>query len=300
MTQNPPATRRVLLLGSNGQLGRELAPILGVGHDLVALGRAEADLSRPDRLRAIIEDARPEIIVNAAAYTQVDKAESEPALAATVNAEAVGVIAAAARELGALLVHYSTDYVFDGSGRRPWTEDDVPAPLGVYGATKLAGEQAIAASGCANIVLRVSWLYGRHGKNFLKTMLALAATKTELRVVADQIGAPTSVSGVAEATAAIIPSAIADGARRGLFHLAAAGAASWHDYATLVIETARTAGLPVTVEAIVPVPTSDYPTPARRPLNSRLDTSRLAGAFGIGLPDWREDVISLVHQLARA
>ena len=288
---------RVLLFGSTGQLGQELRAALDQAGEVVVASRAEYDFTRPSSVAGIVRGIHPDVVVNAAAYTQVDRAESDRETARLVNTESVAALAGAAADVGALLVQYSTDYVYDGSGTRPWAEDDPTEPVNIYGVTKLAGERAIAESGCARIILRVSWLFGRHGQNFLKTMLSLASQRPSLRVVSDQVGAPTGAEMVAAKTAAIIPQVLADRSREGTYNLAAAGETNWHDYAAYVVETAREAGWPVVTQTIAAITTSEYPTPARRPLNSRLDTTRIRSVFDLSLPDWRADVRRVVGQL---
>ena len=286
---------RILLTGANGQLGHELQRWLAPLGSLVACTRADCDLERPDQLREVIRRVAPAIIVNPAAYTAVDRAESEPARAAEVNRDAVVVLAEEAKRIGATIIHYSTDYVFDGSKVGWYGEDDAPAPLGVYGRTKWEGEAALRASGVPHLILRTSWVVGTHGANFARTMLRLATTNETLRVVADQIGAPTSTPLISEVTAALVRRLAAEGADRfpfGTYHLAAAGETSWHDYARFVFAEA---GLdPARVH---PITTAEYPTPARRPANSRLDTTRLRSTFGVALPAWSEGVREVVHAL---
>lgn len=286
---------RILLTGANGQLGHELQRWLAPFGSLVACTRADCDLERPDQLREVIRRVAPAIIVNPAAYTAVDRAESEPARAAAVNRDAVVVLAEEAKRIGATIIHYSTDYVFDGSKAGWYGEDDAPAPLGVYGRTKWEGEAALRASGVPHLILRTSWVVGTHGANFARTMLRLATTNETLRVVADQIGAPTSTPLISEVTAALVRRLAAEGADRfpfGTYHLAAAGETSWHDYARFVFAEA---GLdPARVH---PITTAEYPTPARRPANSRLDTTRLRSTFGVALPAWSEGVREVVHAL---
>lgn len=286
---------RILLTGANGQLGHELQRWLAPLGSLVACTRADCDLERPDQLREVIRRVAPAIIVNPAAYTAVDRAESEPARAAAVNRDAVVVLAEEAKRIGATIIHYSTDYVFDGSKVGWYGEDDAPAPLGVYGRTKWEGEAALRASGVPHLILRTSWVVGTHGANFARTMLRLATTNETLRVVADQIGAPTSTPLISEVTAALVRRLAAEGADRfpfGTYHLAAAGETSWHDYARFVFVEA---GLdPARVH---PITTAEYPTPARRPANSRLDTTRLRSTFGVALPAWSEGVREVVRAL---
>ncbi|MDO5290476.1 MAG: dTDP-4-dehydrorhamnose reductase [Pseudomonadota bacterium] len=287
----------ILLLGKNGQVGWELQRALAPLGQVQALDRAGADglrgdLAEPESLAATVRALKPQVIVNAAAYTAVDKAESEPELARRINADAPAVLAQEAAACGALLVHYSTDYVFDGSGSTPWQEGDTTGPLSVYGATKLAGEQAIAASGCAHLVFRTSWVYARRGGNFAKTMLRLAQTREQLSVINDQWGAPTGAELIADITAHAIAQTRQQPAKAGLYHLAAGGFTTWHEYAKHVIALARKAQSAINIIAneVLPIATSAYPTPARRPHNSRLDTRRLQAAFGLTLPPWQAGV----------
>ncbi len=286
---------RVLLLGANGQVGWELQRSLAPLGELIALDRkslGEADFAQPDSLAALVDRVAPDAIVNAAAHTAVDKAESEPALAHALNAAAPGVLARAAAARGALLVHYSTDYVFDGSGTHARTEDAPTGPLGVYGQTKLAGEQAIRESGARHLILRTSWVYGARGQNFPKTMLRLAQEREALRVIDDQVGAPTGADLLADVTAHALRTLTAQPALAGTYHLVASGETSWHGLARFAIDTARALrpDLPWKVSRIDPIPTTEYPTPARRPLNSRLDTTRLQTAFALRLPPWEAGV----------
>lgn len=293
---------RILLLGKNGQVGWELQRALAPLGELVALDRHAdgglcGDLTRLDALAASVARIQPDVIVNAAAYTAVDKAETEPALARTVNAEAVAVIARAAAARDALLVHYSTDYVFDGSGDAPWAEDAVPAPLSVYGHSKLEGEAAIRASGCRHLIFRTSWVHAARGGNFARTMLRLAAERERLTVIADQFGAPTGADLIADVSAHAIRSAMGRRELDGTYHLAAAGVTSWHGYAEFVVQQARNLGQVLKVQSIAPIATTDYPTAAVRPLNSRLDTRRLRRAFGLHLPDWRDGVARMLREI---
>ncbi len=297
---------KILLLGCDGQVGWELQRSLQPLGEVVALDfqsrEFAADFSKPDALAATVAAVRPDLIVNSAAHTAVDKAESEPALAQAINADAPGVIARAAAASGAWLVHYSTDYVFDGSGDQPRDELAPTGPLSVYGRTKLDGEEQIRASGCQHLILRTSWVYAARGGNFAKTMLRLAGSKTELNVIDDQVGAPTGADLLADLTALMIRSARATPALAGTYHAVAAGATSWHGYAKLVIETARARGVPISVpaDAIRPIPTSAYPTPAPRPLNSRLDTRKLRERFGLHLPDWESGVRRMLDEILPA
>ena len=283
---------KILLFGKGGQVGWELQRSLAPLGELVALEFDSTDYCGDfTNLAGLAETVRtvaPDVIVNAAAHTAVDKAESEPELVRTINAIAPGVLADEAEKLGAWLIHYSTDYVFDGSGTTPWKETDATGPLGVYGQTKLEGEQAVAR--CArHLIFRTSWAFAVRGTNFPKTMLRLAIERDQLKVIADQIGAPTGAELLADVTAHAIRTVQARPELAGLYHLAAAGETSWHGFAQFVIEYARQVGEPIRVSsnAIVPIPTSAYPTPAKRPLNSRLDTKKLQAAFGLVLPDWR-------------
>ena len=293
---------KILLLGKNGQVGWELQRALAPLGAMVALDRAGADglrgdLEDLDGLARTVRKLAPDVIVNAAAYTAVDKAETDVARAQCINAEAPGVLAQAAAEVGALLVHYSTDYVFDGSGEKPWREDSPTGPLSVYGRTKLAGEDAIRASGCRHLIFRTSWVHAARGGNFARTMLRLAAERERLPVIADQIGAPTGADLIADVSAHAIRASLAAPALSGTYHLVADGETSWHGYARFVIETARELGVSLKVEEIAPIATRDYPTAAARPLNSRLDTQRLRSAFGLHLPDWRDGVARMLREI---
>lgn len=282
----------ILLLGKGGQVGWELQRALSpLGH-ITAHDVDTADFSQPDQVAAIVRAVRPQVIVNAAAHTAVDKAESEPDLARLINAATPGAIAAEAEQIGALLVHYSTDYVFDGSGNAPRDEAAATAPLSVYGQTKLEGEQRIIDSGCRHLILRTSWVYAARGGNFAKTMLRLASEREELKVINDQTGSPTGADLLADVTAHALRAAQANPSLAGLYHLVADGETSWYDYARYVIEWARKQGHAVRVqpENILAVPTTEYPTPARRPLNSRLTTDKLKQAFGLSLPHWQQGV----------
>jgi len=294
---------KILLLGCDGQVGWELQRSLQPLGEVVALDfqsrELSADFSKPESLVATVAAVRPDLIVNSAAHTAVDKAESEPALAQAINADAPGVLARAAAASGAWLVHYSTDYIFDGSGDQPRGEDAAPGPLSVYGRTKLDGERQIRASGCRHLILRTSWVYAARGGNFAKTMLRLAGTKTELNVIDDQVGAPTGADLLADVTALMARAARARPELSGTYHAVAAGATSWHGYAKLVIETARERGVPLALPAgaLRAIPTSAYPTPAARPLNSRLDTRKLRDAFGVHLPDWELGVRRMLAEI---
>ena len=293
---------KILLLGKNGQVGWQLQRALAPLGEIVALERKDAggDLADPQGLAAAVRAAKPQVIVNAAAYTAVDKAESEPQLARLINTEAPAALAREAAASGALLVHYSTDYVFDGSGSAPWQESDATGPLNVYGATKLAGEQAIAASGCAHLTFRTSWVYAAHGDNFIKTMLRLAATRERLTVIDDQKGAPTGAELIADVTAHAISQTLQQPAKAGLYHLTAAGEASWFDYAQYVLalaQQARPQGVKTAAGGVQPIASSQYPAAARRPLNSRLDTRRLQAAFGLQMPPWQQGVTRVLREI---
>ncbi len=291
----------ILLFGKNGQVGWELQRALAPLGRVVALDRNSTeyagDLTDLDGIAATIKALAPDVIVNAAAYTAVDKAEADAALADCINHQAVAVMAQAAKPLGALLVHYSTDYVFDGSGDAAWVETDATAPLSVYGQSKLAGEYAILASGCAHLIFRTSWVYAARGNNFAKTMLRLAAAREQLNVISDQIGAPTGAELISDVTAHAIRATLNNPALGGVYHLAAAGETSWHGYAQFVIDTARAQGLAFKVNAIHPIPTTQYPTPATRPLNSRLNTEKLTAAFGLHLPAWHTGVARMLEEI---
>ena len=295
---------RILLLGSRGQVGWELQRALAPLGELTALDRRgtgpwQADLSQPERLAPMLDALAPQLIVNAAAHTAVDRAESEPGLAHAINAAAPGELARWAAAHDATLVHYSSDYVFDGSGHTARSEDAPTGPLSVYGRSKLAGEEAIRASGCRHLILRTSWVYAARGGNFARTMLRLAAERDELKVIADQVGAPTGAELLADVTAHALRELAVDPTLAGTYHCAAAGETSWHGYACHVIEWARAHGHPVKVgpEAIRAIPTDGYPTPAARPLNSRLDTSRLQRAFGLRMPPWQQGVERMLAEV---
>lgn len=294
-----PARPRILLLGAQGQVGWELRRSLRPLGEVIPAARSPqpgdrtADLADHNALAALVREVRPAVIVNAAAYTLVDQAEREPAAAMAINAEAPGVLQTAANAVGAALVHFSTDYVFDGSGNAPWKETDPTGPLGVYGASKLAGERAVAEAGGPHIILRTSWVYGIHGANFVKKIIALARDREQLRIVADQQGAPTTARFLADATAQILAQAQGDFAgllaqRGGVYHVSCAGATTWHGFTEAIVARARRAGMALKVGAIEPIPSSAFPTPARRPLNSRLCCRRLEDAFHLFAPSWEE------------
>ncbi|ARU06311.1 dTDP-4-dehydrorhamnose reductase [Comamonas serinivorans] len=299
----------ILLLGKNGQVGWELQRALAPLGALAALDRqgraAQAglpalcgDLNDPAALAQTVRALKPRVVVNAAAHTAVDKAEAEPELAQRLNADAPAALAAACAEVGAALVHYSTDYVFDGSGELPWSEGDATGPLSVYGRTKLAGEDAIRASGCAHLIVRTSWVYAARGGNFAKTMLRLAGEREHLTIVADQIGAPTGAELIADVTAQALPQLLADAGKSGTYHLAASGATSWFDYAQFVFATAQQVqpGLALAVKAVEAVPSSAFATAATRPHNSRLNCARLRTTFGLRLPPWQDGVTRMLTE----
>jgi dTDP-4-dehydrorhamnose reductase len=287
---------KILLLGKNGQVGWELQRSLSSLGELLALDRHSADfcgdLTQPERLAQTVRDYRPDVIVNAAAHTAVDKAESEPDLARCLNATTPAALAQAAADIGAWLVHYSTDYVFNGQGEQPWQEGDATGPLSVYGQTKLEGEQHIAASGCKHLIFRTSWVYAARGGNFAKTMLRLAGERERLTVIHDQHGAPTGADLIADVTAHAIRRVLHQADLAGVYHLVAAGETTWHGYASHVIAQARRLrpDLVLKVNEIAPVPTASFPTPAQRPLNSRLSPHKLQQAFGLVMPPWQQGV----------
>ena len=293
----------ILLLGKGGQVGWELQRSLAVLGDVTALDFDSqehcGDFSNPAGVADTVRDLRPDIIVNAAAHTAVDKAESEPDLARLLNATTPGVLAEEAARLGALLVHYSTDYVFDGSGTRPWVETDTPAPLSCYGRTKLEGEQLIQQSGARHLILRTSWVYAARGGNFAKTMLRLAQERDRLTVIDDQWGAPTGADLLADVTAHAIRHLAQQPQDGGLYHCVAAGETNWNLYAKEVLTLAVQAQPAIKLKAteIAPVPTSAFPTPAARPHNSRLDTARLQATFGLRLPHWRDGVARMLTEI---
>lgn len=302
MQCKPADTPTILVTGSNGQVGFELRRSLAPLGQVVALDRTACDLANPGSLREVVRTLQPRIIVNPAAYTAVDKAESESLLAFAVNADAVSVLAEEARSLGALLVHYSTDYVFDGTKAGAYTEADAVNPQSVYGRSKLAGEQAIAGSGAQALVLRTSWVAGAHGGNFAKTMLRLGKERESLRVIADQFGAPTTASLIADVTALLVRQWLhgrLGNDSLGCYHLAAAGETTWFDYAVEVLQYAKARGADLKVDPakIEAIPSSEYPLPAPRPANSRLDTRRLRETFGIHLPDWQQGIRYLLDQI---
>ena len=298
----------ILITGATGQVGSALlATLTGMG-ELHSPGREQLDLANPTSIRAAVRFLRPRWIVNPAAYTAVDKAESEPELAHAINAEAPRILAEEARKIGAAIIHFSTDYVFDGSKSGPWLESDTTNPLGVYGRTKLAGEQALADSEVPHLILRTSWVYGATGKNFLLTILKLAQTKPELRIVADQHGAPTWSHDLARLTAHLIAHCEAESSARGLhlasvirsgvYHATSTGETTWHGFATEFLRLKALEDPAAPLAALTAIPTSNYPTPARRPLNSLLDCEKLYRTFGFRFPRWRESVAAVMQELA--
>lgn len=306
LASNPLARGPVLLVGADGQLGTELrkalatrgiAPVVSSLHGTLPDGGSAlpCDLSVPGALAALVHAVQPALILNAAAYTAVDRAESEPALAHRVNAEAVGELGEAAKALGAVVVHYSTDYVFAGDGTRPYREDDAPGPVSVYGRSKLEGEQALAASGAEALTFRLAWVYAAHSTNFLRTMLRVGAERESLRVVADQIGAPTPAHWIAEGSLRAL-----EAGARGLYHLAPQGRTSWHGYAEAIFAGAVARGLLAKAPAVEAIASSEYPTPAARPAWSVLDSGKLERETGIALPHWSQGLQEVLDAIAAA
>ena len=287
---------KILLTGKNGQIGWELARALAPLGEVIAVDRGGLDLAVPDRIVSVVRSVRPEVLINAAAYTAVDRAESEPDAAYAINAAAVAILADEAKRVQALLIHYSTDYVFDGTKDTPYTEEDRPDPLNAYGRSKLAGEQAIREIGGAHLILRTSWVYSARGKNFLLAIRRLLQEKKELRVVSDQIGAPTSAGALAQGTAELLSrgSVAALGGARGVYHMTAGGSTSWHGFATEIARLERS-DAPARIVAIA---SSEYPTPARRPGNSRLSNEKLLRRFGVALPEW-EACLEAFYEMRR-
>jgi dTDP-4-dehydrorhamnose reductase len=293
---------KILLTGKNGQLGFELQRALAPLGEVVAVGTQDCNLADAEALRDLVRRVAPDVIVNPAAYTAVDKAESDEGTARAVNAVAPTILGEEGAKLGALVIHYSTDYVFDGTKQGAYTETDVPAPQSVYGRTKLEGEQGLAAANPRHLILRTSWVVGAHGGNFAKTMLRLAGEREKLTVVADQFGAPTSAALLADLSAHLVREharAHGVGFPYGTYHVAAGGETSWHGYAQFVVGEALAAGkaLKATVDAVAPLSTDQYPTPAKRPLNSRLDTTRFRTTFDLRLPPWQEGVRHVLRQI---
>ncbi len=296
---------RILVTGATGQIGSALISRLKSSSVVIAADRSMIDLANPAKIAFALDELRPDFIINAAAYTAVDRAEDEPDLAMLINATAPGAIAQWAARRAVPLIHFSTEYVFDGTGVRPWREEDLPGPLSVYGASKLAGEDEIRAAGGAFLVLRTSWVYAATGHNFLKTIVGLARDRTELRIVADQVGAPTSAAIIADAVANILSAPLAPGASSafatagGLVHLSASGETSRFEFATAIVAGLRTRGVELAAMRLVPIRTDQYPTPARRPLNSRLSLDHLRSVFGIVMPHWRAALEPELDKLAR-
>lgn len=293
---------KLLVTGKNGQVGFELTRALAVLGDVVGVDLQECDLTDAAAIRTLVRQVRPDVIVNAAAYTAVDKAESDQEAAQAVNALAPGILGEEAATLGALVVHYSTDYVFDGEKSGAYTEDDRPDPQSTYGRTKLEGDIALARANPRHLILRTSWVYGAHGGNFAKTMLRLAADREKITVVADQFGAPTSAALLADLTAQLVARHARDGGEQfpyGTYHAVNSGETHWCDYARFVIGAALAAGKPLkaTPENVLPITTAQYPTPARRPANSRLDTRRFRDTFGLRLPPWQESLQHMLQQI---
>ncbi len=308
-------TAKILLFGKNGQVGHALCQWLPVCGELVATDRSHVDLTQPGSIRAAIREARPNWIVNAAAYTAVDRAESEPELAQAINGDALRIMGEEAAKITAAVVHYSTDYVFDGTKKAPYVESDATRPINVYGKTKLAGEQALQASGVPFLIFRTSWVYGTQGKNFLLTVLKLASAKEELRIVNDQVGAPTWSRVIAQATARILRQINASHSAElsadfpsGIYHLTAAGETTWHGFAQAILAecanspnlgswyTEATQGAALLAKRLVPIASVEFPTPARRPANSLLSNSKVQNSFGIDLPDWRTQLRAAIQE----
>lgn len=291
----------IVLLGKNGQVGWELQRALAPLGKVTALDRHSApysgDLSQPDALRHTLRTLKPDVIVNAAAYTAVDRAESDIDLATQINSSSVALLAQEAEMLGAWLIHYSTDYVFNGTGNAPWQEQDVPAPINHYGASKLAGEQAIARYCSRYLIFRTSWVYATRGNNFIHTMLRLASEREQLSVINDQIGAPTSSALIADVTVHALSQALKDSNMAGLYHLTATGETSWHDYAAFIFAQASLADLPLALKQLTAITTASWPSPAKRPLNSRLNCSKLVCRFGLTLPAWQEGVTHTLSEI---
>ena len=295
----------ILLLGKDGQVGWQLQRSLAPHGPVITCGHADCDLTDLDRLRLLVRQIGPSVIVNAAAYTAVDRAEAEPELAMRINGEAPGVLAQEAARLGALLIHYSTDYVFDGKKPAPYVESDPAAPLSVYGCSKLAGEEAIRAAGCKSVIFRTSWVFGARGGNFVKTILRLAREKRILNVVSDQVGSPTPAALIATVTGIVLAMLRQGHAMnretQRRYHLCCGRPVSWHQFAHAIVDLARaTPGFDLRLkpEAIIAIPSSEYPTTAARPANSRLDCGRLEKEFGLRMPDWQPYLARMLQLLS--
>jgi dTDP-4-dehydrorhamnose reductase len=295
----------ILLLGKDGQVGWQLQRSLAPHGEVIACGRAECDMANPEQVRVLVRQFRPAVIVNAAAYTAVDRAESEPELAMRINGEVPGVLAEEAARLSALLIHYSTDYVYDGSKATPYVESDPTGPQSVYGRSKLAGEEAIRESGCKSVIFRTSWVFGARGGNFVKTILRLAREKESLNVVGDQVGAPTPAALIATVTGVVLAmlrqGRAMEGEAQRLYHLCSGRPASWHEFAVTIVELASAMpgfDLRLKPAAISAIASSEYPTAARRPLNSRLDCTRLECDFGLQMPDWQPYLARMLQLLS--
>lgn len=286
---------RILLTGKNGQVGNELQHLLPPLGTVVALGREELDLSSADAIRKTIRDVRPDIIVNAAAYTAVDRAEQDPDKAFAINGTAPAIIAEEARRTGAFVVHYSTDYVFDGTKKTPYLENDTPNPLSTYGRSKVTGENALHTSGAAHFIFRTSWVYAAHGRNFVHTILRLARERDVLKIVDDQLGAPTWARTIAETTCAALKTQYRD--RSGLYHLTAAGAVTWHGFAKAILAEAKMLHPDLRMPALIPISTSEYPLPAQRPANSCLDNTKLHTTLGLATPGWPVSLAQCMREI---
>ncbi len=288
-------SKAILLIGSNGQVGKEIIQILEPYGNTIAIARPTVDLAQPNTLRSVIRENKPQIIINAAAYTAVDQAESEPELAKAVNGTALRILAEETEKLGAFLIHVSTDYVFDGNNSRPYTETDATNPVSVYGKTKLIGEEAIQKSCAHHFILRTAWVYGTFGKsNFVKTMLRLGTEREEIRVVADQIGSPTWAKNIAQVLMQIIPQLSSEIA--GTYHYTNSGVASWYDFAFTIFEEAQQLGFPLTVQRVIPITTAEYPTPARRPSYSVLSCAKISTVLGNHPPHWRQALRQMLKE----
>jgi dTDP-4-dehydrorhamnose reductase len=290
---------RILLTGAAGQLGKDLLPSLREQGEVIAVSRAECDLSSADAIRKLVAEVRPAVIVNPAAYTAVNEAEAQSDLAYAINGAAVGILAEEAQKSGAMLIHYSTDYVFDGSKPGPYTENDEPAPLNVYGASKLAGERAVAAAGGRSLVLRTSWVYGANGNNFLLTIRRLAREREELKIVDDQVGGPTSTKQIAQATARLVQryaTVAEDAFPAGVYHMTASGSVSWCGFARAIL-AALGDSEPLKLQRVLAISSAEYPTPARRPLNSVLSNDKFERTFGFGLGSWQSGLAEVIREI---